>query len=169
MYRKILVTLDLTDTDRAIMEHVKPLAQLMRIRVVFLHVMTSAPANYHGSAAAGKEIEDCQADLNKAQSELGSEGHTENFARTPQAHAGAPGAGTAADQDTRAVEFVFSRQHWVGSANQVTERPDLSPMGVPAKGQPDPGAREAIWLWRTVRQQYQRPRRMICDRLGNRI
>ena len=74
MYKKILVTLDCTPTDRAIMDHIKPLAQLMQSRVVFLHVATSAPAKYHGSEAAGKEIEDSQAYLDKAKAEFAAIG-----------------------------------------------------------------------------------------------
>ena len=38
MYKTILVTLDGTSTDRAIIEHVKPLAKLADSRVVVLHV-----------------------------------------------------------------------------------------------------------------------------------
>ncbi len=38
MYNKILVTLDATPTDRAIIEHVKRLAKAMHSRVVLLHV-----------------------------------------------------------------------------------------------------------------------------------
>ena len=38
MYDKILVTLDATPTDRAIIEHVKALARIMNSRVVLLHV-----------------------------------------------------------------------------------------------------------------------------------
>lgn len=74
MYKKILVTLDCTATDRAIMEHIKPLAQLLKSRVVFLHVSTSAPAKYHGPAAAGKDIEDSQAYLAKAKAEFAAVG-----------------------------------------------------------------------------------------------
>ena len=38
MYSKILVTLDGTPTDRAIIEHMEELAKLMHSRVVLLHV-----------------------------------------------------------------------------------------------------------------------------------
>ena len=38
MYQTILVTLDGTPTDRAIIEHVKQLAKLAHSRVVLLHV-----------------------------------------------------------------------------------------------------------------------------------
>ena len=38
MYKTILVTLDSTPSDRAIIEHVKTLARLAQSRVVLLHV-----------------------------------------------------------------------------------------------------------------------------------
>jgi nucleotide-binding universal stress UspA family protein len=56
MYKTILVTLDGTITDRAIIEHVKLLAKLMGSRVVLFHVVTSVPAKYHGPAAADHEV-----------------------------------------------------------------------------------------------------------------
>ena len=46
MYKTILVTLDATATDRAIIEHVKKLAKFMKSRVVLLHVATSAVAQW---------------------------------------------------------------------------------------------------------------------------
>lgn len=70
MYKTILVTLDGTRTDRAIIEHIKPLARLMRSRVVLLHVATGVPAQYHRSDAAGKEIEESKAYLGRVQAEL---------------------------------------------------------------------------------------------------
>ena len=45
MYQTILVTLDATPTDRAIIEHVKQLAAEMHSRVVLLHVATGVPAS----------------------------------------------------------------------------------------------------------------------------
>jgi len=74
MYKKILVTLDCTQTDRAIIEHIKSLAQLMHSRVVLLHVATSVSAKYHGSQAADKEIEESQAYLDKAKAEFAAIG-----------------------------------------------------------------------------------------------
>lgn len=70
MYKTILVTLDRTPTDRAIIEHIKPLAQLMQSRVVLLHVATSAPAKYYGPDAAGKEVEESQAYLDRLRDEF---------------------------------------------------------------------------------------------------
>lgn len=70
MYKTILVTLDTTPTDRAIIEHIKPLAQLMRSRVVLLHVATGVPARFHGRDAAGKEVEESLAYLKRVQTEF---------------------------------------------------------------------------------------------------
>jgi nucleotide-binding universal stress UspA family protein len=70
MYKTILLTLDGTRTDRAIIEHIKPLAKLMRSRVVLLHVATGVPAKYHRSDAVGKEIEESKAYLGEVRSEL---------------------------------------------------------------------------------------------------
>jgi nucleotide-binding universal stress UspA family protein len=74
MYKTILMTLDGTATDRAIIEHIKMLARLMQSRVVLLHVVTSAPAKYHGAEAADKAVGESQAYLNRVQAELTSVG-----------------------------------------------------------------------------------------------
>ena len=70
MYKTILVTLDGTPTDRAIIEHIKPLARLMQSRVVLLHVATGVPAKYHGTDAAGKEVQESQAYLDQIRAEF---------------------------------------------------------------------------------------------------
>jgi len=70
MYKTILVTLDATATDRAIIEHVKKLAKFMTSRVVLLHVATSAVAQWHGPNAAGEEVEAGQAYLDEVKAEF---------------------------------------------------------------------------------------------------
>ena len=70
MYKKILVTLDTTPTDRAIIEHVKKLAKYMESRVVLLHVATSAVAQWHGPNAAGQQVEVGQAYLDSVKAEF---------------------------------------------------------------------------------------------------
>jgi nucleotide-binding universal stress UspA family protein len=70
MYKKILVTLDATATDRAIIEHIKKLAKLMDSRVVLLHVATGAVAQWRGPDAAGEEVEEGQAYLNGVKAEF---------------------------------------------------------------------------------------------------
>jgi len=70
LYKTILVTLEGTPTDRAIIAHVKLLAREMRSRLVLLHVASGVPAKYHRTDAAGKEIEESNAFLDKAQAEF---------------------------------------------------------------------------------------------------
>jgi nucleotide-binding universal stress UspA family protein len=74
MYKTILVTLDGTPTDRAIIEHIKSLAGLMHSRVMLLHVVTSVSAKYHGPNAADKEGEESQAYLDGVQAECSTAG-----------------------------------------------------------------------------------------------
>jgi nucleotide-binding universal stress UspA family protein len=70
MYDKILVTLDATPTDRAIIEHVKALAKVMNSRVVLLHVADGWAARTFGSDAVSPEITEDTAYLRKVQSEF---------------------------------------------------------------------------------------------------
>jgi nucleotide-binding universal stress UspA family protein len=58
MYQSILVTLDATDTDRAIIDHVKQLAKLTGGHVVLLHVATGWAARTFGREAVSPEITD---------------------------------------------------------------------------------------------------------------
>jgi nucleotide-binding universal stress UspA family protein len=55
MYDKILVTLDCTPTDRAIIEHVKELAKVMHSRLVLLHVADGWAARTFGPDAVSPE------------------------------------------------------------------------------------------------------------------
>ena len=70
MYKTILVTLDGTPTDRAIIEHVKQLAKLLQSHVVLLHVATGVPAKVYGSDAAGKEVREAEAYLDRIRAEF---------------------------------------------------------------------------------------------------
>ena len=74
MYEKILVTLDATATDRAIIEHVKKLATLMKSRVVLLHVATGAVAQWRGPEAGGEEVKEDQAYLERVRAEFEAAG-----------------------------------------------------------------------------------------------
>lgn len=74
MYETILVTLETTPTDRTVIEHIKKLAKIMGSRVVLLHVATGIPAQFHGPYAAGEEIEQDQAYLQKIQQEFEADG-----------------------------------------------------------------------------------------------
>jgi nucleotide-binding universal stress UspA family protein len=70
MYKTILVTLDGTATDRAIIEHVKPLARLMESQIVLLHVADGWAARTYGPDAVSREIAEDTAYLEKVRGEL---------------------------------------------------------------------------------------------------
>jgi nucleotide-binding universal stress UspA family protein len=70
MYRKILVTLDGTPTDRGIIDHVKQLAQVMGARVVLLHVADGWAARHFGSDAVSPEVPADLAYLNTVRAEF---------------------------------------------------------------------------------------------------
>jgi len=74
MYDTILVTLDGTPTDRAIIEHVKQLAKLAHSRLVLLHVADGWAARTYGPDAVSPEITEDTAYLEKVCSEFQSMG-----------------------------------------------------------------------------------------------
>jgi nucleotide-binding universal stress UspA family protein len=74
MYKKILVTLDATPTDRVIIEHVKALAKVMGSRVVLLHVADGWAARTYGPDAVGPEITQDTAYLLEVKAEMQAQG-----------------------------------------------------------------------------------------------
>lgn len=86
MYDKILLALDASPTDRPIIEHIKKLASIMHSRVVLLHVATGASAQFHGADAAGKEIDETQAYLDRVKAEF----ETANIAAAAELGYGEP-------------------------------------------------------------------------------
>jgi nucleotide-binding universal stress UspA family protein len=74
MYDTILVTLDGTPTDRAIIEHVKQLAKLAHSRLVLLHVADGWAARTYGPDAVSPEIAEDTAYLEKVRAEFQSAG-----------------------------------------------------------------------------------------------
>ena len=74
MYETILVTLDGTATDRAIIDHVKQLAKLAHSRLVLLHVADGWAARTYGRDAVSREISDDTAYLEKVRDELQAAG-----------------------------------------------------------------------------------------------
>jgi nucleotide-binding universal stress UspA family protein len=74
MYDTILVTLDGTPTDRAIIEHVKALAVLARSRLVLLHVADGWAARTYGPDAISPEITEDTAYLEKVRAEFQAAG-----------------------------------------------------------------------------------------------
>jgi nucleotide-binding universal stress UspA family protein len=76
MYNKILVTLDATPTDRAIIEHVKGLAEAMHSRVALLHVADGWAARTYGADAVSPEVTEDKEYLEKVRAEFQSAGIT---------------------------------------------------------------------------------------------
>jgi nucleotide-binding universal stress UspA family protein len=74
MYKIILLTLDGTPTDQAIIEHVKQLAKLAQSRVVLLHVADGWAARTYGPDAVSPEITEDTAYLKKVRAEFQSAG-----------------------------------------------------------------------------------------------
>jgi nucleotide-binding universal stress UspA family protein len=74
MYKTILVTLDGTSSDRAIIDHVKDLARLAHSRVVLLHVADGWAARTYGPDAVSPEISEDTNYLQKVRAELQGDG-----------------------------------------------------------------------------------------------
>lgn len=74
MYETILVTLDGTPTDRAIIEHIKELAHLAHSRLVLLHVADGWAARTYGPDAISPEISEDLAYLEKVRAEFEAAG-----------------------------------------------------------------------------------------------
>ncbi len=74
MYDTILVTLDGTPSDRAIIEHIKQLAKLAHSRLVLLHVADGWAARTYGPDAVSPEIAEDTAYLEKVREEFQSAG-----------------------------------------------------------------------------------------------
>jgi len=74
MYKTILLTLDGTPTDRAIIEHIKQLAKLTQGRVVLLHVADGWAARTFGPDAVSPEITEDTEYLSRVLSEFQSAG-----------------------------------------------------------------------------------------------
>jgi nucleotide-binding universal stress UspA family protein len=74
MYETILVTLDGTPSDRAIIEHIKQLAKLANSRLVLLHVADGWAARTYGPDAVSSEINEDTAYLKNIREEFQSAG-----------------------------------------------------------------------------------------------
>jgi nucleotide-binding universal stress UspA family protein len=70
LYKTILVTLECSPTDRAIIDHIKRLAPAMQSRVVLFHVASGVPAQYHRTDATGREVEESQTFLGRVKAEF---------------------------------------------------------------------------------------------------
>jgi nucleotide-binding universal stress UspA family protein len=74
LYKTILITVDGTPTDRAIIDHVKQLAKLSQGRVVLLHVADGWAARTYGRDAVSPEIAEDTNYLKQVRSEFEASG-----------------------------------------------------------------------------------------------
>jgi nucleotide-binding universal stress UspA family protein len=74
MYQTILVTLDATDADRTILEHVRPLARRFHSRIVLLHVADGWTARTYGADAVSPEVREDRAYLARVRDQFQAEG-----------------------------------------------------------------------------------------------
>ena len=74
MYDTILVTLDATDADKTILEHVRALATAMKSKLVLLHVADGWTARTYGADGISPEIAEDKAYLAKIKADLEAEG-----------------------------------------------------------------------------------------------
>jgi manganese transport protein len=74
MYKLILVTLDGTACDRALIEHVKLLAKQAQSRLMLLHVADGWAARTYGADAVSPEITEDTAYLRRVQAEFNGAG-----------------------------------------------------------------------------------------------
>lgn len=76
MYQKILITLDATKSDRAILEHIRALARVFNSRLVLLHVADGWAARQFGADAVSPEVTEDRDYLEKVRNELAADGFT---------------------------------------------------------------------------------------------
>jgi manganese transport protein len=74
MYKTILVTLDATPTDRAIIKHIKALASVMKSQVVLLHMADGWAVRMFGADAVSPRITEDTAYLKEIQLDFQSAG-----------------------------------------------------------------------------------------------
>jgi nucleotide-binding universal stress UspA family protein len=74
MYEKILVTLDTSGSDTAIVEHVRALAKIMKSRIVLLHVADGWAARTFGPDAVSPEVDEDKKYLETVEKSLVDDG-----------------------------------------------------------------------------------------------
>jgi nucleotide-binding universal stress UspA family protein len=110
MYKTILVTLDGTPSDRAIIEHIKHLAKLAHSRLVLLHVADGWAARTYGPDAISPEITEDIAYLEKIRAEFLSAG----IDATPELAYGDPGKEIVKWVEQKGCDLVAMSTHGHG-------------------------------------------------------
>lgn len=112
MYRTILIPLENTRTDEAILEHVRPLAKMMGATLVLVHVADGFAARHQQSLnlADSPEILDDRAYLTRREKELTSEGYS---ARSVL-EMGDPAAGLVRAAEREGADLIAMATHGHG-------------------------------------------------------
>ena len=81
MYKHILIPLDNSPADEAILEHVKQLARVLGSKITLIHVAEGFAARYQESLnlAPSEEVMDDEKYLKKRKQELSQEGFSVNY------------------------------------------------------------------------------------------
>jgi nucleotide-binding universal stress UspA family protein len=74
MYKRILVPLDASDVDRAVLAHIKSLATLCHAQVILMHVVDGWAGRQFGAQAVSPEVTEDQKYLDRVQAELSAVG-----------------------------------------------------------------------------------------------
>jgi nucleotide-binding universal stress UspA family protein len=115
MYDTILVTLDGTPTDRAILDHVKLLAKMAKSRLVLLHVADGWAARTYGSDAVGPEITEDTAYLERVRAEM----ETENIPTRAELSFGDPAREIVAWVQKNGCDLVAMSTHGHGIIKDI--------------------------------------------------
>lgn len=76
MYQRILITLDATEADQTILNHIRPLARHFNSHLILLHVADGWAARVHGADAISPEVREDWAYLQGVKQTLEAEGFT---------------------------------------------------------------------------------------------
>lgn len=74
MYKNILVPLDISFADKAILEHIRPLAKLTGARIIFVHVSDGFMARNQKDLGESEEMRDDYKYLKALEAEFRNEG-----------------------------------------------------------------------------------------------
>lgn len=117
MYGTILVALENSDADRAILEHIRTLAKLCGARLVLMHVADGFVARTQKSLnlQEGEEIRLDRAYLDRCRAELAAEG----FAAETVLGMGDPATELVAKAESLRVDLIAMATHGHGFLNDL--------------------------------------------------
>ena len=143
MYRKILIPLDNSPTDQAILDHIRPLAKMTGAQLILVHVADGFVARLQDqlNLADSQEIREDQRYLDERQKELAGEGFHVKAILT-QGKEPADGILNVAQSEQCDLIALATHGHRfvqdviLGSvANSLRHRTDIPVMMIRAKGQ----------------------------------